>query len=143
MIIELCSPDGELVAQARTRDIYAFLGRALAAVPAGAKPSGWTSAARRPATTADRAGPTAGPDDDRAPPCSRLIRRDLPHATGHPHLDPSMCTCRQDLDATAADTAPGLGSLCTTRPLTLPPNQAVRDADQGLGAAVGSPTRDG
>ena len=35
VIIELCSPDGELVAQVRTRDIYAFLGRALAAVPAG------------------------------------------------------------------------------------------------------------
>ena len=35
VIIELCSPDGELVAQARTRDIYQFLGRSLAAVPAG------------------------------------------------------------------------------------------------------------
>ena len=35
VIIELCSPDGELVAQARTRDIYAFLGRALSAVPTG------------------------------------------------------------------------------------------------------------
>ena len=35
MIIELCSPDGELVAQARTRDIYQFLSRSLAAVPAG------------------------------------------------------------------------------------------------------------
>ena len=35
MIIELCSPDGELVVQAGTRDIYQFLGRSLAAVPAG------------------------------------------------------------------------------------------------------------
>ena len=35
VILELCSPDGELVAQARTRDIYQFLGRSLAAVAAG------------------------------------------------------------------------------------------------------------
>jgi hypothetical protein len=35
VIIELCSPDGELVAQARTLDIYPFLSRTLAAVPAG------------------------------------------------------------------------------------------------------------
>jgi hypothetical protein len=35
VIIELCSPDGELVAQARTHDIYGFLSRCLAAVPAG------------------------------------------------------------------------------------------------------------
>ena len=35
VIIELCSPDGELVAQAGTRDVYQFLGRSLAAVPAG------------------------------------------------------------------------------------------------------------
>jgi hypothetical protein len=35
VIIELCSPDGELVAQARTRDLYPFLSRSLAAVPAG------------------------------------------------------------------------------------------------------------
>ena len=35
VILELCSPSGELVAQARTHDIYQFLGRSLAAVPAG------------------------------------------------------------------------------------------------------------
>ena len=35
VIIELCSPDGELVAQASTRDIYPFLVRTLVAVPAG------------------------------------------------------------------------------------------------------------
>ena len=35
VIIELCSPDGELVAQARTCDVYPFLSRSLAAVPAG------------------------------------------------------------------------------------------------------------
>jgi hypothetical protein len=35
VIIELCSPDGELVVQAGTRDVYQFLGRSLAAVPAG------------------------------------------------------------------------------------------------------------
>jgi Streptomyces sporulation and cell division protein, SsgA len=35
VIIELCSPDGELVAQARTLDVYPFLNRTLAAVPAG------------------------------------------------------------------------------------------------------------
>lgn len=35
VIIELCSPDGELVAQARTQDIYRFVSRSLALVPAG------------------------------------------------------------------------------------------------------------
>jgi hypothetical protein len=35
VIIELCSPDGELVAQARTQDVYRFVSRSLAAVPAG------------------------------------------------------------------------------------------------------------
>jgi hypothetical protein len=35
VIIELCSPDGDLVAQARTQDIYHFVSRSLAAVPAG------------------------------------------------------------------------------------------------------------
>ena len=40
VIIELCSPDGELVAQAGTRDIYQFLGRSLAAVPAGTETDG-------------------------------------------------------------------------------------------------------
>jgi hypothetical protein len=33
--IELCSPDGELVVRARTADIYRFVSRSLAAVPAG------------------------------------------------------------------------------------------------------------
>ncbi len=37
VIIELCSPDGELVAQTRTQDIYRFVSRTLAAVPAGAE----------------------------------------------------------------------------------------------------------
>ena len=37
VIIELCSPDGDLVAQARTQDIYRFVSRSLAAVPAGAE----------------------------------------------------------------------------------------------------------
>jgi len=35
VIIELSSPDGELVAQARTQDIYRFVSRSLALVPAG------------------------------------------------------------------------------------------------------------
>ncbi|MGD9960160.1 SsgA family sporulation/cell division regulator [Nocardioides sp.] len=35
VIIELCSPDGELVAQARTQDVYRFVSRSLAMVPAG------------------------------------------------------------------------------------------------------------
>jgi hypothetical protein len=35
VIIELCSPHGELVAQAPTQDIYRFVSRSLAAVPAG------------------------------------------------------------------------------------------------------------
>ena len=35
VIIELCSPDGELVVQASTHDIYRFVSRSLAAVPAG------------------------------------------------------------------------------------------------------------
>ena len=35
VIIELCSPDGELVVSARTQDIYRFLSCSLAAVPAG------------------------------------------------------------------------------------------------------------
>ena len=37
VIIELCSPDGDLVAQAHTQDIYRFVSRSLAAVPAGAE----------------------------------------------------------------------------------------------------------
>lgn len=35
VIIELCSPDGELVTQARTQDVYRFVSRSLAMVPAG------------------------------------------------------------------------------------------------------------
>ena len=35
VIIELCSPDGHLLAQARTQDIYRFVNRTLALVPAG------------------------------------------------------------------------------------------------------------
>src|SRR5262245_32481968 len=35
VIIELSSPDGELVAQAKTQDVYRFVSRTLAAVPAG------------------------------------------------------------------------------------------------------------
>ncbi len=35
VIIELCSPDGELLAQAKTNDVYRFVSRSLAAVPAG------------------------------------------------------------------------------------------------------------
>jgi hypothetical protein len=35
VIIELRSPDGELVAQARTQDVYRFVSRSLASVPAG------------------------------------------------------------------------------------------------------------
>jgi len=35
VIVELTSPDGELVAQARTSDVYRFVSRALAVVPAG------------------------------------------------------------------------------------------------------------
>ena len=37
VIIELCSPDGDLVAQSRTQDIYRFVSRSLASVPAGAE----------------------------------------------------------------------------------------------------------
>ncbi len=53
VIIELCSPDGELVAQARTRDIYQFLSRSLAAVPAGAE-TDRPRPAHRPAAPAHR-----------------------------------------------------------------------------------------
>lgn len=35
VIVELSSPDGELVAQARTQDVYRFTSRSLALVPAG------------------------------------------------------------------------------------------------------------
>ena len=35
VIIELSSPDGELVAQAPTQDVYRFVSRSLASVPAG------------------------------------------------------------------------------------------------------------
>jgi len=35
VIIELSSPDGELVAQAPTQDVYRFVSRSLALVPAG------------------------------------------------------------------------------------------------------------
>jgi hypothetical protein len=39
VIIELTSPDGELVAQAATQDIYRFVSRTLAIVPAGLESS--------------------------------------------------------------------------------------------------------
>ncbi|CUR60407.1 Sporulation and cell division protein SsgA (modular protein) [metagenome] len=39
VIIELCSPDGELVAQAKTQDVYRFVSRSLAMVPAGMEAS--------------------------------------------------------------------------------------------------------
>jgi len=35
VIVELSSPDGELIAQARTSDVYRFVSRSLALVPAG------------------------------------------------------------------------------------------------------------
>lgn len=35
VVIELRSPDGELIAQARTQDVYRFVSRTLALVPAG------------------------------------------------------------------------------------------------------------
>ena len=35
VVIELRSPDGELIAQARTHDVYRFVSRTLAMVPAG------------------------------------------------------------------------------------------------------------
>ena len=35
VVIELRSPDGELIAQARTQDVYRFVSRTLAVVPAG------------------------------------------------------------------------------------------------------------
>jgi len=39
VIIELSSPDGELIAQARAQDVYRFVSRTLAAVPAGLEAS--------------------------------------------------------------------------------------------------------
>jgi hypothetical protein len=35
VIVELTSPDGELVAQARTQDVYRFVSKSLAMVPSG------------------------------------------------------------------------------------------------------------
>ncbi|WP_028636798.1 MULTISPECIES: SsgA family sporulation/cell division regulator [unclassified Nocardioides] len=37
VIMELCSPDGRLVTQMRTSDLYGFLSRTLAVVPLGAE----------------------------------------------------------------------------------------------------------
>ena len=39
VIIELSSPDGELIAQAPTQDVYRFVSRSLALVPAGLETS--------------------------------------------------------------------------------------------------------
>jgi hypothetical protein len=37
VVMELCSPDGRLVTQMRTSDLYGFLSRTLAIVPLGAE----------------------------------------------------------------------------------------------------------
>jgi hypothetical protein len=37
VVMELCSPDGRLVTQMRTRELYSFLSRTIAVVPLGAE----------------------------------------------------------------------------------------------------------
>ena len=116
VIIELCSPDGELVAQAGTRDIYQFLGRSLAAVPAGTE----TDGIDLDQLIDQLLQPTErGAGAMTMPTLATLIGASVPTPRATVHLGTSICTCGQDLDVYRSKHCPRCGiTLHCARPLT-------------------------